>query len=121
MPVSLQIPAGTKKYLSVISSDNYKMSFQDELEDITAIDSIVLRGEMDRDQLQFQYSTDGMNFKSMGHILDAAILSDDHVRNGRSRYRPAFTGSFVGICCQDLEMNAHHADFKWFEYKEIKE
>ena len=110
---------GSKKFLSVISSDNYKMSFQDELEDITAYGTIVLRGEMNRDQLQFHYSTDGMDFRPMGQVLDASILSDDHVRNGRSRYRPAFTGSFVGLCCQDLEMNAHHADFKWFAYKEI--
>lgn len=110
---------GSKKMLSVISSDNYKMSFQEELEDVTGMDAIVLKGEMNRDVLQFSFSTDESNFKAIGSQLDAGILSDDHVRDGRSRYRPAFTGSFVGICCQDLEMNVHHADFKWFDYQEI--
>ena len=111
---------GTRKFLSVISSDNYQMSFQDELQDITGVDTVVLRGEMNRGVLQFQFSLDGSSFTPMGSSLNAEILSDDHVRDGRSRYRPAFTGSFVGICCQDLELNKHHADFKWFSYKELK-
>ncbi|WP_411030287.1 glycoside hydrolase family 43 protein [Spongiimicrobium sp. 3-5] len=111
---------GTKKYLSIISSDNFEMSFQEELVDITNFDKIVLRGEMNRNRLQFFYSLDDISFNDLGIALDASILSDDHVRNGRSRYRPAFTGSFVGVCCQDLAMNAHHADFEWFEYVEIK-
>ena len=49
-----------------------------------------------------------------------SILSDDNVRDGSERYRPAFTGSFIGMCCQDLKTNNIHADFDWFEYKEIK-
>lgn len=110
---------GTKKYLSIISSDNFKMSFQEELKDISNYNTITLRGEMNRDKLQFYYSLNDTTFKKLGTLLDASILSDDHVRNGRRRYRPAFTGSFVGICCQDLAMNSHHADFEWFEYKEI--
>lgn len=110
---------GTKKYLSVISSDNFKMSFQEELVDVTEIDSIVLRGKMNKGELQFLFSFDDKEFKELGTVLDASILSDDHVREGRSRYRPSFTGSFVGVCCQDLAMNEHYADFKWFDYKEI--
>ena len=109
---------GTKKYLCVISSDNFNMTFQEELKDVTGRDRIVLRGEMNRERLQFYFSLDNHEFKKMGVEVDASILSDDHVRDGRSRYRPAFTGSCVGICCQDLAMNSHHADFEWFEYKE---
>ena len=111
---------GTKKYLCVISSDNYQMSFQEELADITDEESIVLRGEMNRDKLQFYYTQGESKFKKLGALLNANILSDDHIRDGASRYRPAFTGSFVGICCQDLAMNTHYADFEWFEYQELK-
>lgn len=46
-----------------------------------------------------------------------SILSDDYVRDESERYRPAFTGCLVGLCCQDLATNAVHADFDWFEYK----
>ncbi len=113
-------PEGTRKFLCIISSDNFKMSFQEELEDVTSSTRVVLRGDMHRDRLQFYFSLDNKEFKKIGSSLDASILSDDHVRNGRSRYRPAFTGSFVGICCQDLALNIHHADFEWFVYKEIE-
>ncbi|WP_422080998.1 glycoside hydrolase family 43 protein [Ulvibacterium sp.] len=111
--------SGTQKYLGVISSDNFKMSFQEKLVAVRDEESILLRGEMNRDKLQFYFGLGEDKFEKLGLELDAAILSDDYVREGSNRYRPAFTGSFVGICCQDLAMNIHHADFEWFEYKEI--
>ena len=55
-----------------------------------------------------------------GPVLDGSILSDDYVQNGSNRYRPAFTGAFVGICCQDLTGNNAAADFNWVEYCEKK-
>ncbi|WP_425236490.1 glycoside hydrolase family 43 protein [Ulvibacterium sp.] len=110
---------GTQKYLCIVSSDNFKMSFQEKLVDIADRESIVLRGDMNRDKLQFYFSLGEGKFDKLGTELDAHILSDDYVREGSDRYRPAFTGSFVGICCQDLAMNTHYADFEWFEYKEI--
>ena len=110
---------GTKTFLSVISSDNFEMSFQEELAEVSNQESIILAGEMNRDRLQFYYGNDPKQLEKLGVILDASILSDDYVRDGSDRYRPAFTGSFVGICCQDLAMNTYHADFEWFEYQEL--
>ncbi len=110
---------GSKQYLSIISCDNFKMTFQEELVAITSHEKIQLQGEMNKDQLQFFYNLGQDKFKPLGTLLDASILSDDHVRDGSDRYRPAFTGSFAGICCQDLAQNEHYADFEWFEYREI--
>ena len=110
---------GSKKWLSVLTADNFEMTFQDELIEITQAYSIVLKGEMNRDKLQFFYSNDGEQFIPLGEELDAGILSDDYVREGGLHYRAAFTGCFVGLCCQDLATNTKHADFKWFEYKEL--
>jgi len=31
-----------------------------------------------------------------------------------------FTGSFFGLCCQDLSGRARPADFDWFAYREIE-
>ena len=70
--------------------------------------------------LSYGPSIDQINFTNIGAVLDMSILSDDNVRDGSERYRPAFTGSFIGMCCQDLKTNNIHADFDWFEYKEIK-
>ena len=60
------------------------------------------------------------SFIPYNSVIDATFLSDDHVRDGDARYRPAFTGTFVGICCQDLTGNNIAADFHYFNYKEMQ-
>lgn len=111
--------AGTKKYLSVISSDNYRMRFQDELVDVTQAKHIRLKGILNGSSLHFYYALDeDATFSPLGEGLDASILSDDYVQHGGIHYRPAFTGCFVGMCCQDLATNSQKADFKYFTYKE---
>ncbi len=113
---------GTQKLLKIISCDNAVMSEQEQEIDITdvAIDRIALKGILNREQLQFYYSIDnGEQYQQLGHALDASILSDDYIQQGGDQYRPAFTGCFVGMCCQDLSTLHKHADFDWFDYKEI--
>ena len=74
---------------------------------------IRLRVEVDHDKLQFAYSTEGENaFKPIGPTLDASTLSDEACNEGW------FTGSFVGLCCQDLTGFRKYADFDYFEYIE---
>ncbi|WP_299548334.1 glycoside hydrolase family 43 protein [Seonamhaeicola sp.] len=110
---------GTNKVLSIISSNNFKATDQSEKVVLLTEKPVVLKAVIIREKLQFSYSTDGIAFKTIGDVLDMSILSDDNVRDGSDRYRPAFTGTFVGMCCQDLKTNSKHADFDWFEYKEI--
>ena len=110
---------GSRKLISVMSADNFQIKEQPEVVDVTGVTAITLRGELDKAQLRFSYSIDGHIFYPIGGLLDASILSDDYVMHGNERYRAAFTGCFVGMCCQDLAMNRKHADFEWFDYKEI--
>ena len=112
--------SGDKKCVGIISCDNFNAVEQKEMADVTGIEQVLLKGGIDHEKLQFSYSIDGNEFLPIGEVLDMSILSDDYVRDGGERYRPAFTGSFVGICCQDLTYNNKHADFDWFEYKEIR-
>ncbi len=112
--------SGEKKFLSIFSMDNYAQISQEELVDVTAFKAVIIKGIMRNDILQFYFSTkEGEVALKLGTALDASILSDDYVQKGSNRYRPAFTGSFVGMCCQDLAYNKLHADFEWFDYKEI--
>lgn len=104
--------------LRVLSCDNYRMYGQDEVVRLSTDGAIILRAELERETLSFLYSYDGESFHPIGDPLDASILSDDYVREGSERYRPAFTGCFIGMCCQDLSSNAKWADFDWFEYIE---
>lgn len=83
---------------------------------------IALKVEWRGNRLQFLYSleSDLGNWNRFGPVLDASILSDDYVREGGPIYSAAFTGSFIGLCCQDLDRQNIHADFDWFEYRELE-
>ena len=48
---------------------------------------------------------------------DGSILSDDYVRDGSERYRPAFTGCFVGFNCIDLRGDGTYADILEARYQ----
>ena len=111
---------GESKYLQLISCDNFDM--QDVLEnpiDLGQIEKVYLKLKFNKADLQFYYGIEENNWIKAGDTQDGSILSDDYVRDGSNRYRPAFTGSFVGLCCQDLTGNKLPADFEWFQYEEL--
>ncbi|MEN2416350.1 glycoside hydrolase family 43 protein [Flavobacterium mesophilum] len=108
---------GNDKVLSIVSCCNYLIIEQKEIIVVSGTAEILLRANINRDELQFSFSLNGNDFKNIGEKLDMSILSDDYVRDESERYRPAFTGCLVGLCCQDLATNSVHADFDWFEYK----
>lgn len=115
------IGAGGGKFLQITSCDNLEMT--DHLDnpiEITDIKRIFLKANFNREKLQFYYAIKENKWQEIGDALDGSILSDDYVREGGSQYRPAFTGAFVGLCCQDLTGHKLHADFDWFEYIEIE-
>lgn len=88
----------------------------DELleEDISIAEnsSCKLKATVSRQWLQFYYSVDGDNWKEVGSKIDISNLSDDDADYIR------FTGTFVGLCAQDLSGQALHADFAYFHYQE---
>ena len=110
-----------EKVLSVLSSDNFEIIEQKQSFTIPSGIPIVLRAVIAHDTLQFSFSSNEIDFQPIGAVLDMSMLSDDYVREGSERYRPAFTGCFVGMCCQDLKTNNKEADFDWFEYKPLED
>ncbi|MFK7766514.1 MAG: glycoside hydrolase family 43 protein [Mariniblastus sp.] len=84
--------------------------------DVSGTEKVYLEVCFVRERIAFGYSLDGQDWKSINADLDGSILSDDYVRDEGNRYRPAFTGSFVGLCCQDLTGQNQHADFHHFDY-----
>jgi len=67
----------------------------------------------DDESLQFSFrpgKAENEKWTAVGPVLDAGKLSDEYVDG------PAFTGTFIGLCCQDLTGSARPADFDWFEY-----
>lgn len=112
-----------KKLLQIISADNGV--FTEALDnpiDISGNEKIWLKGKMQNESITFFFSKDGEHWSAIGGTFDASILSDDYVQhNGLLDYRAAFTGTFVGICCQDLTGHRLHADFDYFKYEELSE
>jgi xylan 1,4-beta-xylosidase len=79
---------------------------------------VFMKVEMYGADLQFFYAKTENDWIKIGDVLDASILSDDNVRDGGPRYMPAFTGAFVGVCCQDFTGNKTPAYFDYFTYQE---
>jgi xylan 1,4-beta-xylosidase len=80
--------------------------------------SVYLKASLNGADLQFYFAVKENEWHEIGPVLDAGILSDDYVRDGGPRYCPAFTGAFVGLCCQDLSGDKIPAYFDWFSYQE---
>ena len=77
-----------------------------------------LRATVQREKLNFSYSIDGNTWQEIGGTLDASIISDDYVCN-KFEYKAAFTGAFIGMCCQDVSGRGKWAYFDSFEYKPL--
>lgn len=74
---------------------------------------IELKADVDGDTLIFSWRSEGaFNWQALPQRLDATILSDEVTCPGL----PNFTGTFVGMACQDASGMATPADFAWFLY-----
>lgn len=71
-----------------------------------------LRATVDDDDLRFAWSQGG-EWRDIGPVLDASALSDETGKGEGA----SFTGTFVGVCAQDLSGRAAHADVSWFRYR----
>jgi xylan 1,4-beta-xylosidase len=81
---------------------------------INGWDRCYLRAEIDYGWLQFSASRDGSEWQLVGVPLDATKLSDDYGKNILH-----FTGAFIGICAQDMSGSRLHADFDYFEMRDL--
>lgn len=67
--------------------------------------------------MQFQYALEGQAPKDIGPVYDATIVSDEcggHLAHG------AFTGSFVGVACSDMNGLVLPATFDYIIYRPVK-
>ncbi|WP_339300591.1 glycoside hydrolase family 43 protein [Paenibacillus sp. FSL K6-2441] len=72
-----------------------------------------LRVVIERELARFYYSLDGETWHAVGEAVDVSHLSDDPAEKVR------FTGTFLGVCAQDLSGMRKPADFDYFIYKEL--
>ena len=99
------------RFLSIMTNDMGDINlFHAERVEIKDTKRIYLRAEVRYENLEFYYSADEKNWQKIGDKLDMTLISDEHSFG--------FTGSFVGICCQDPQTMRNYADFNFFEYIE---
>ncbi len=103
------------KCLRLIEMDKGKYDELMEPVSVEGWDRVYLRLRLEDGPLQFFYSADGGRWKAAGPELDGSKISDEYVC--RTTY--AFTGAFIGICCQDLSGRRLPADFDYFRYEEL--
>ncbi|MGG6314154.1 glycoside hydrolase family 43 protein [Paenibacillus macerans] len=72
-----------------------------------------LRVRIERELARFYYSADGSDWLPIGGAVDVSHLSDDPAEKVR------FTGTFLGLCVQDLGGTRKSADFDYFIYREL--
>ncbi|MEM7359042.1 MAG: glycoside hydrolase family 43 protein [Pseudomonadota bacterium] len=101
--------------MSCLADRDWMLEFADERVPLPARhckEGIYLRLDIAGPTLKFSWSLDGIAWQGIGGTLDQSLLSDDCGTGAN------FTGSFVGMACQDTSGQAGHADFEFFEYLE---
>ena len=71
---------------------------------------VYLRADLDGASLVFLWSRDGKSWSRIDRALDMRFLTDEFGGDDRLD----FTGTFVGLCCNDLTGRRMHADFDFF-------
>ena len=117
----------SRVFLDILTCDKYDVPTHGfEAIELSEGDRFYLKATIDGEDLQFYYGTVEGAWHSVGPVLDASILSDDYVEDLDVRFRPCFTGAFVGLACQDLsgrgpDGRGLHADFDFFTYREVSQ
>lgn len=97
------------KCITLLKAENKKYEYLTEYIPIPENVPIYLRAVMKNGYLTFYYKLEGAEWIKLAEGLDGSFLSDEACTEGW------FTGSMVGICCQDLTGFGKYADFDWFE------
>ena len=101
--------------LGVISSENAKSDYVHAVElPLAAAEKLFLRMEIHFAELRFWWSTDGVDWHVVDHVFEATMLGDWVSPHSN------FTGTFWGVCCQDLSDRSAWADFDYFDYLPMK-
>lgn len=77
---------------------------------------VYLKAEVRKQSYSYLYSFDGTNYERIPVTLDAAVLSDDYVKQN---YEGFFTGAMVGLACVDMTGFYKEAVFTDFLYSEL--
>ena len=100
--------------IGVISSENTKASRFEAVElPASAGLQLFLRMEIHHQWMHFSWSGDGVQWNRVAGDFEATLLGD------WVSPLSSFTGTFWGVCCQDLADRSTWADFDYFHYQPL--
>jgi xylan 1,4-beta-xylosidase len=102
------------KVLVLTTTDDGTYAERGQPLDVTAWATCHLRAVVTEDATQFSASPDGQAWQPVGPPLETTKLSDDYGTGLK------FTGTMVGLCCQDLAGTRAAADFHFFELRSVR-
>jgi xylan 1,4-beta-xylosidase len=103
--------------LEVLSCDQGKVSKRAKTDLGRTASHLSMRVRYDHLRIQFEFATEDGLWSKIGPTLEGHILSDDYVQHASGKYRAAFTGAFIGLCCQDLTGHGLPSYFDYFQYQ----
>lgn len=120
--ISLYITYDEKlgKVLDLMQCEGQVMDWPLKNQKITLTEGAVYLGvDVTEKEIIFRFSQDNINWQTISQKFETYKLSDDYIAKPfTGSVGSAFTGSFVGIHCNDLSGKQRAADFKYFKYKE---
>lgn len=101
------------KCITLLKAENKKYEYLTDYLPLKPGKAVYLKLEICDGRVQFYYGYEAGRFQKIGPMVNASFLSDEACDEGW------FTGTMIGICCQDLTGFGKHADFDWFEVRAI--
>ena len=102
-------------FLCITSTINRELSESEPVYLPDQPDTVYLKAEIRKEDLQFLYSLDGRTYISIGPVCDMKNISDERIDGN------GFTGSMLGVNCCDLQGDGVFADFIQFDYREYED
>ena len=103
------------KCITLLKAENKKYEYLTDYLPLESNRAVVLGLFLRGTKVQFAYGYRGEKRKEIGPCIDASFLSDEACSEGW------FTGTMIGICCQDLTGFGKYADFDWFTVEALKD
>ena len=103
------------KCITLLKAENKKYEYLTDYLPLSPEKPVYLKLAIGGCRAQFFYGYQEGKWEKAGPLVNAGFLSDEGCLEG------CFTGTMIGICCQDLTGFGKAADFDWFEVRSSEE
>ncbi len=102
------------KCLTLLKAENKKYEYLTDYLPLEPGREVYLKLTINGSKAQFFYGYREGEWEKAGGTVNIGFLSDEACAEGW------FTGTMIGICCQDLTGFGRYADFDWFEVGAVR-